>query len=203
MFGFGGSVKIYYCPTPVNMRKSFDGLAGAVEEYIKQDPESGHVFAFFSRNKKLVKLLQWEDGGFVIWMKRLEQGGFHIPQSVDGRIELTCRELAAILSGIKPQRYYKTISNFAFSLLPLPGFTLPNFHSRRLEDIRHADPMPLLSPTFAGKSLPKFPRVTFLQGVAENLSAPTDFLLAFPFSPLYNTSHRTSFRKTLVRLCRQ
>ncbi len=93
-----------------------------------------------------------------------------------------------------------TISNFAFSLLPLPGFTLPNFHSRRLEDIRHADPMPLLSPTFAGKSLPKFPRVTFLQGVAENLSAPTDFLLAFPFSPLYNTSHRTSFRKTLVFL---
>ena len=76
MFGFGGSVKIYYCPTPVNMRKSFDGLAGAVEEYINQDPESGHVFAFFSRNKKLVKLLQWEDGGFVIWMKRLEQGGF-------------------------------------------------------------------------------------------------------------------------------
>ena len=69
MFGIGGSVRIYYCPTPINLRKSFDGLAGAVEEYIKQDPESGHVFAFFSRNKKLVKLLQWEDGGFVIWMK--------------------------------------------------------------------------------------------------------------------------------------
>ena len=93
MFSFGGSVKIYYCPTPVNMRKSFDGLAGAVEEYIKQDPESGHVFAFFSRNKKLVKL-----------------GGFHIPQSADGRIELASRELAAILSGIKPQRYYKRYS---------------------------------------------------------------------------------------------
>ena len=57
MFGIGGSVKIYYCPTPINLRKSFDGLAGAVEEYIKQDPESDHVFAFFSRNKKLVKLL--------------------------------------------------------------------------------------------------------------------------------------------------
>ena len=53
MFGIGGSVRI---PTPINLRKSFDGLAGAVEEYIKQDPESGHVFAFFSRNKKLVKI---------------------------------------------------------------------------------------------------------------------------------------------------
>ena len=101
MFGIGGSVRIYYCPTPINLRKSFDGLAGAVEEYIN---------AFFSRNKKLVKLLQWEDGGFVIWMKRLDQGGFHIPQSADGRIELTSRELAAILSGIKPQRYYKRYS---------------------------------------------------------------------------------------------
>ena len=63
--------RIYYCPTPINLRKSFDGLAGAVEEYIKQDPESGHVFAFFSHNKKLIKSLQWEDedDGFVIWMK--------------------------------------------------------------------------------------------------------------------------------------
>ena len=68
MFGFGGSVKIYYCPTPVNMRKSFDGLAGAVEEYINQDPESGHVFAFFSRNKKLVKLLHWEDTIGTRWL---------------------------------------------------------------------------------------------------------------------------------------
>ena len=57
MFGFSGAIKFYYCPTPISMRKSFDGLAGAVEEYIQQEPESGHVFAFFSRNKKLVKLL--------------------------------------------------------------------------------------------------------------------------------------------------
>ena len=43
----------------------------------------------------------------MIWMKRLEQGGFHIPQSAEGRIEFTSHELSAILSGIKPQRYYK------------------------------------------------------------------------------------------------
>ena len=61
----------------------------------------------------MVKLLQWEDGGFVIWMKRLECGGFHIPQSADGRIELSSRELAAILSGIKPRRYYKRYSKIA------------------------------------------------------------------------------------------
>lgn len=103
MFGIGGSVRIYYCPTPINLRKSFDGLAGAVEEYIKQDPESGHVFAFFSRNKKLVKLLQWEDGGFVIWMKRLEQGGF--PRGACG-----CSETVSTL---------KKVGDYRKMLIPL------------------------------------------------------------------------------------
>lgn len=40
MFSFSGAIKFYYCPTPISMRKSFDGLAGAVEEYIQQEPES-------------------------------------------------------------------------------------------------------------------------------------------------------------------
>lgn len=110
MLGFSSSVRIYYCPTPVNLRKSFDGLAGAVQEYIREDPESGHIFAFFSRNRKLVKLLQWQGDGFCIYSKRLESGGFHIPHSADGRIELSNRELMAILSGIKPHRYYKRYS---------------------------------------------------------------------------------------------
>ena len=99
-----------YCPTPISMRKSFDGLAGAVEEYIQQEPESGHAFVFFGRSRKMVKILQWQGDGFTIWMKRLESGAFHLPKSAEGRIELSSRELAALLSGIKPHRYYKRYS---------------------------------------------------------------------------------------------
>ena len=33
MFSLGGNQRIYYCAHPVNLRKSFDGLAGAVQEY--------------------------------------------------------------------------------------------------------------------------------------------------------------------------
>lgn len=77
MFGFSGAIKFYYCPTPISMRKSFDGLAGAVEEYIQQEPESGHAFVFFGRSRKMVKILQWQGDGFTIWMKRLESGAFH------------------------------------------------------------------------------------------------------------------------------
>lgn len=107
MFGPGGNQRIYYCPTPVNLRKSFVGLAGAVWQYINQDPASGHLFVFFSRNRKLVKMIYYQDGGFCIFAKKLSQGCFNIPKSAEGKIELDSRELYAILSGIKPQRYYK------------------------------------------------------------------------------------------------
>lgn len=103
--------RIYYCAHPVNLRKSFDGLAGAVQEYIGRDPASGHLFVFFSRNKKLVKMLFYQDGGMCIFAKWLERGQFNLPVSADGKIELESRELYAILSGIKPQRYYKRYSN--------------------------------------------------------------------------------------------
>jgi len=38
------------------------------------------------------------------------QGMFNIPRSAEGKILLEARELQAILSGIKPKRYYKRFS---------------------------------------------------------------------------------------------
>lgn len=110
MFGPGGNQRIYYCPHVVNLRKSFDGLAGTAQQYIGRDPASGHLFVFFSWNKKLVKMLFYQDGGFCLFAKWLERGQFNLPVSVEGKIESKSRELYAILSGIKPKRYYKRYS---------------------------------------------------------------------------------------------
>lgn len=107
MFALSGAVKIYYSSTPVDMRKSFNSLPGVVWQYINKDPLSGHWFVFFNRSRKLVKIIYWQDGGFCIWAKKLSQGCFNIPKSAEGKIELDSRELYAILSGIKPKRYYK------------------------------------------------------------------------------------------------
>ena len=110
MLPLSGAVKIYYCKTPVSLRKSFDGLAGAVRQYLQADPLSGHLFVFFNRTRKMVKILYWDRDGFAVWSKRLERGHFNIFKTVGEKIELSPRELYAILSGIKPQRYYKRYS---------------------------------------------------------------------------------------------
>lgn len=44
------SVKIHVGLRPIDMRAQFDGLAGAVRQYLGGDPLSGHIFLFFNRN---------------------------------------------------------------------------------------------------------------------------------------------------------
>jgi len=51
------SVRIHVALRPVDMRAQFDGLAGAVREYIGGDPLSGHLFMFFNRRRTIVKAL--------------------------------------------------------------------------------------------------------------------------------------------------
>ncbi len=41
---------------------------------------SGEVFLFLGRNRSLIKILHWEDGGFVLYQKKLERGTFEVPR---------------------------------------------------------------------------------------------------------------------------
>src|SRR5262245_45826739 len=96
-------VKIFWCVTPADMRRSFDGLASLVEEQLHQDPLSGHLFVFCSRRRDRVKLLYFERGGLAIWYKRLEEGTFAMPRAAsDGcSVQLTAAELAMLLDGVE------------------------------------------------------------------------------------------------------
>jgi len=107
-----GRERIFICEQAVNLRKSFDGLSGVVEGIMEEDPENGDLFVFFNHSRKQIKVLQWQGDGFAIWMKRLEQGSFHLPMPEENRakIEVNPRVFSAILNGIKPEKYYKRYS---------------------------------------------------------------------------------------------
>jgi transposase len=82
------------------LRRSFDRLGAQVQEVLRQDPLSGHVFAFFNRRRDRVKLLLWERGGFWLLYKRLETGTF----AVLDRDEINPHELYLLLEGIEVVR---------------------------------------------------------------------------------------------------
>jgi transposase len=93
-------VQVWLATTPVDMRKSFDGLAEVVRSFLKSDPLSGNLFVFRNRGGHLVKILWWDQNGLAIYYKRLERGEFRWPCSGEGAVEITCDGLLRLLSGL-------------------------------------------------------------------------------------------------------
>ena len=100
-------VRVYLAMGPTDMRRGFDGLSMQVQELLKLDPFSGHLFAFRGRRGGLVKILYWDGQGFCLFAKRLEKGRFVWPITKEGVATLTPAQLSMLLEGIEwrtPQR---------------------------------------------------------------------------------------------------
>lgn len=96
------AVRIYLATGATDLRRSIDGLSALVRERLALDPLSGHLFLFRNRRGDRVKILLWDQSGFWVLYKRLEQWKW-IParrrsaairgagSRADGRCPRTCR----------------------------------------------------------------------------------------------------------------
>ena len=102
MLNVPGTVRIFVCLVPTDMRKSIDGLAGLAHTVLQQDPLSGHLFVFVGRRRDRVKLLYWDGDGYALWYKRLEQGTFRLPAAEGDQtsVTLSSAELTMLLCGL-------------------------------------------------------------------------------------------------------
>ena len=71
VLGLTKDMKYYFCQEPVNMGKGIEGLCGVVRSNLLRDPFSMEVFVFLSRDRKLLKILRWNDGSFVLYTIKL------------------------------------------------------------------------------------------------------------------------------------
>ena len=103
MLSLSPTIRIFLCAEPADLRKSFDGLSALVRQALGGDPLSGHWFVFKNRSGDRLKILAWEEDGWCLWYKRLEQGVFRFPAVTgDGppRVEVRAAELAMLLDGV-------------------------------------------------------------------------------------------------------
>ena len=96
------SVRIFLCVDPVDMRGGIDSLIGVARERPRADPFSGAMFVFTGRDRRRVKFLFFDRGGFVLVMKRMESGRFHWPDPAPGSdsIDLYATQLSMLLEGL-------------------------------------------------------------------------------------------------------
>jgi transposase len=105
-------VRVFMYTVATDMRKSFSGLHGLILESLRQDPLSGDWFVFVNRRRDRLKIMAWEQDGFVIWYKQLQRGSFAVPAGEHDSVTLTSRELALLLTGIdlrdtRPRKRYR------------------------------------------------------------------------------------------------
>lgn len=93
-------VRVWVAVAPVDMRKSFDGLAEVVRSFLGHDPLSGSLFVFRNRGGHLLKILWWDRDGLAIYYKRLERGSFPFPRGNGPAVEITREQLLRLLSGL-------------------------------------------------------------------------------------------------------
>ena len=66
MLTWPASVRLYIAVDPVDMRRSFDGLAAIVQHQLGLDPRSGHLVLFTNKRRHLLKALYFARGGYTM-----------------------------------------------------------------------------------------------------------------------------------------
>lgn len=83
MLSFTGSLKVWVCLEPCDLRKGFEGLTGLVAEKLKQDLRSGALFVFCNKRRTRLKVLYFDGTGLWLMIKRLEEGTFSWPKAAE------------------------------------------------------------------------------------------------------------------------
>lgn len=100
MIALNRRTKIYVSKEVTDMRASYDSLFMRVQEVLKQDPYSGHLFLFVNRTRTRCKVLYYDGTGFVILQKRLDQGTFsRVNPSYTNEVMLTEAEFGLFFEG--------------------------------------------------------------------------------------------------------
>lgn len=94
--------QIFVATTPVDLRLSFDRLAGIVRNELGKEPRGEVAVVFHNRRRTHLKLL-WHDGrGYCLLYKRLDRGSYRIPLAIPAgalRVEVSLRELELLFEG--------------------------------------------------------------------------------------------------------
>lgn len=92
-------LRIFVYRESIDMRCGFEKLHSFCVHQMNALMDQGHVYVFFGKNRKRMKLLVYDGSGLVLIAKRIERGCFMARTELLGRSEVTQEELKLILHG--------------------------------------------------------------------------------------------------------
>lgn len=101
MLSLPPAVRVFVAVEPLDMRGSFDAIAGAVRR-LGLDPVDGHLYLFLNKRRRLAKVLWFDGSGWCLLAKRLEAGSFQLPPITGDQqqVQVDGTTFASLLAGI-------------------------------------------------------------------------------------------------------
>jgi len=99
MFFERAGLRVFIYRLPIDMRCGFERLQSLCVHQMMAVMDQGHVYVFFGKNRKRLKVLVYDGSGLVLIAKRIERGRFMSVDDLLGRTEIKLSELKQILHG--------------------------------------------------------------------------------------------------------
>ena len=109
------------------MRCGFERLLSLCVHQMNALMDQGHVYFFFGKNRKRVKLLVFDGSGLVLIAKRMERGKFMDLSELLGKNEMSLEELKLVIHGSVIKK--PVVDRSMITSTPLPqreSFDLPS-----------------------------------------------------------------------------
>jgi len=101
VLSFASVRRVFIARGSQDMRRGIDTLTSVVLSELGQDPYAGDCFVFLGRDRRRLKALVWEEGGFWLCLKRLEAGTFADPSpwcaAGERSVTVTAAQMHALL----------------------------------------------------------------------------------------------------------
>ena len=101
---FTGAGKVFIACGYTDLRRGIDGLASIVQQQFSLDPFTNTLFLFCGRHRDRLKALYWENDGFILLYKRLEQGKYQWSRSEQEAKLLTPQQYRWLMEGLQVER---------------------------------------------------------------------------------------------------
>jgi transposase len=92
--------QVYLYSQPIDFRKSFIGISAIIECELGHNPFEGHLYAFTNKQRNKIKCLFWENNGFVLYYKSLEEDKFIWPKGSEELMTLNGQQINWLLDGL-------------------------------------------------------------------------------------------------------
>lgn len=99
MFVDTKGLRVFLYQDTIDMRSGFEKLLHFVRDKMRSEINQGHIYLFFGKNRRRLKVLFFDGTGLVLIAKRIERGRFMARSEIRDITEITHQELKQIFSG--------------------------------------------------------------------------------------------------------